>query len=671
RLAKVEADEDGDQGDDLTALICAIETLTDYVGTHKKKKTIVIVTDGLSDIDWSAEDVVVKQLLKHSIELVVIGVDFDDPDVGFKEEDKPELRAKNEDHYRNLVSQLPDSLVATAEEAYMSSQAPKPKVTDSRPLYATLRLGDPEKYPDDSLELKLSYYKATSKATPLSWKKMSMRGYGQQDTDEPRSFAVNRETKYFYAPQPVEKTIESLLEKEGMEAIEEEDIMEAEAESKELEVVPEEKKESLVKAYKYGSTLVPFRDEEDLNMLQLPGAREGIEIVGFMKERSLDRAFAMGEVYRFFGSDNYSSVAFSAFLNALSEDGRCALVRWTKKYRDRCTDPKIGVLLPRVEGELEYALYVRVPFAEDVKKHFFPSLTTIKNRVGEALTEHKYLPTTEQCETMDNFVQAMDLMDADVDADGAVCPWFDVSESFSPSIHHVKNAVLYRLANPDDETLPIVHPTLSRYFNIPGLVEERADPHLQKLKELFEVKQVPPKMSATRKKAKVNQEVDDEEIDLDDILGTAGEDEDVGMQDVSQVKANELSKDEGLISLDDPMKDWQEIVGAGKGDLVSGAVKSMMDVIPRIVKDASRSAEAINCLEALRETCASEDEIDTFNNWIPSMLDKLQTETTATSFLKKMKQQGLGLITRDMVTDEGSRDSAATESAAKKFLSRI
>jgi len=53
-----------------------------------------------------------------------------------------------------------------------------------------------------------------------------------------------------------------------------------------------------------------------------------------------------------------------------------------------------------------------MPFADDVRKYTFASLDLLINKKGEALTEHPYLPADDQLEAMDNFVDAMDLMDA-------------------------------------------------------------------------------------------------------------------------------------------------------------------------------------------------------------------------------------------------------------------
>lgn len=51
-----------------------------------------------------------------------------------------------------------------------------------------------------------------------------------------------------------------------------------------------------------------------------------------------------------------------------------------------------------------------MPFADDVRKYTFPSLERLVNKKGEVVENHPYIPTEEQQEAMDGFVDAMDLM---------------------------------------------------------------------------------------------------------------------------------------------------------------------------------------------------------------------------------------------------------------------
>jgi hypothetical protein len=62
-----------------------------------------------------------------------------------------------------------------------------------------------------------------------------------------------------------------------------------------------------------------------------------------------------------------------------------------------------------------------MPFADDLRKYPFASLERLVNKKGEIVTKHPYLPTQEQMDAMENFVDAMDLMEAgEKDENGCV-----------------------------------------------------------------------------------------------------------------------------------------------------------------------------------------------------------------------------------------------------------
>lgn len=132
------------------------------------------------------------------------------------------------------------------------------------------------------------------------------------------------------------------------------------------------------------------------------------------------------------------------------------------------------------------------------------------NKKGELLTDHPFIPTKEQLDVMDNFVDAMDLMDAgEKDDEGLVShlrdtyraliwdnsrnrtPWFDTLESYNPSVHRTKQAMFHcavvsdLTANP----LPAPHPELLKYFDPPKRVLKRSRDALEDCKSTLKVKQ--------------------------------------------------------------------------------------------------------------------------------------------------------------------------------------
>ena len=147
----------------------------------------------------------------------------------------------------------------------------------------------------------------------------------------------------------------------------------------------------------------------------------------------------MGEVQYVWGDPHSPShqVALSSLVVAMYKLNMYAITSWVSR---KGSDPKMGVLAPCRFQKVDCFIWVQVcasfvfitlsvllkrtcmcqmPFADDVRKYTFSPLKNLLNRKGERVTKHPYLPTAEQIESMDRFVDAMDLMEAgEKDDDG-------------------------------------------------------------------------------------------------------------------------------------------------------------------------------------------------------------------------------------------------------------
>jgi ATP-dependent DNA helicase 2 subunit 2 len=162
---------------------------------------------------------------------------------------------------------------------------------------------------------------------------------------------------------------------------------------------------------------------------------------------------------------------------------------------------------------------MQMPFADDVRKYTFASLDNLVNKKGEVVTKHPYIPTDEQQEAMDKWVDAMDLMHAgEKDEEGYVrsllwlyhpefktrtrtnrhsslhrnrFPWYDIRFSYNPAIHRTKQALFHSAVVQDlaSNPLPPPHPELLKYFEPSKKVLKRAREALEECKTTFKVKQ--------------------------------------------------------------------------------------------------------------------------------------------------------------------------------------
>jgi len=79
-----------DQGDGISAIVIAIQMIVKYCKKLKYIRNIYLVTNGTGSFDPDGIEEIVARIKDEGINLTILGVDFDDEEFGFKEEDKDE-----------------------------------------------------------------------------------------------------------------------------------------------------------------------------------------------------------------------------------------------------------------------------------------------------------------------------------------------------------------------------------------------------------------------------------------------------------------------------------------------------------------------------------------------------------------------------------------------------
>jgi ATP-dependent DNA helicase 2 subunit 2 len=385
-----------------------------------------------------------------------------------------------------------------------------------------------------------------------------------------------------------------------------------------------------------------------------------------------------------------------------------AIARWVTKDG---ADPKMGVLSPSIFDKVDCLLWVQMPFADDVRKYTFASLDNLVNKKGEVVTKHPYIPTEEQQEAMDNFVDAMDLMHAgEKDEEGNRYPWYDTRLSYNPAIHRTKQALFHSAVVQDlaSNPLPPPHPELLKYFEPPKKVLKRARDALEECKASFKVKQVPKKVARQRKDGHVRARDDDDEMLLLDAKPprrTASQiqaqttpskkpitaDSDTDDSDSDQPPGDEQKKngqalptparsmsppaDPGrapgrIIGTTYPLNDFQKNIS--QGDVVSKAVEDLGFVIKEIVMkpfSSRRHDELLECMTAFRDIALKEDEIDAWNEFIQDLKLACFSDPGNKEFWALVQKQGqsMSLISKPEAAKNGGI-SAIPESDAEAFL---
>ena len=240
--------------DVLSAIIIAVDMLMEHCRQLKYKKKIVVVTNATGQMDEDDVEITAEQIKRHGIELVILGVDFDDSEYGFKEEDKQATKAKNERILKRLVDHS-GGTIATMQEAIDSLARPPIRSVRPTPTYkGQLRLGDPENY-DTAISIDVERYFKTAIKRPPTASAYVLKGVSQpQDSDS--LTAVHPLYSY---------SIQNENAPDGRQTV---------------------PREELAKGYEYGRTVVPI-SESDLNITKLE-TDMAYEILGFIPAENVN-----------------------------------------------------------------------------------------------------------------------------------------------------------------------------------------------------------------------------------------------------------------------------------------------------------------------------------------------------------------------------------------------
>ena len=308
-----------------------------------------------------------------------------------------------------------------------------------------LRIGDVEGRPEEACEVVVKTSKCTASARPKGWKKFARRGVAvdEDGDDEEAKVAyaqLTMRTEYFIDRSEHDEDDENETDKgkgkdqNAMDVDDEDDAKKRRKLRKSrkrtarariqirLHVrtlsrrsIPETIHQ---KGYRYLWVLQRFERTS-------PSPFFPFILTDTPRSSTATTPWARSNTYGQAPPPPPQQVALSSIAQAMAKKELMAIARWVS--RDGA-DPKMGVLSPSLFENVDCLLWVQVsllshchdtqyppaqmPFADDVRKYTFASLDNLINKKGEAVSKHPYIPTDEQQEAMDKFVDAMDVMHA-------------------------------------------------------------------------------------------------------------------------------------------------------------------------------------------------------------------------------------------------------------------
>ncbi|CAM1505423.1 Fc.00g110600.m01.CDS01 [Cosmosporella sp. VM-42] len=599
-------------GDAVSAIVVAVEMMDSFTKKLKWNRKIVLVTDGLGPIDADGIDHISKKMNDSNIQLTVLGVDFDDPEYGFKEEDKPVEKEENEKTLKGLVEDCQNGVFASIVEAIDELDTPRVKSVKPYKTYdGALTLGDPETFPA-AMSISIERYFKTHLARPLAAStvvvKSEQDAVTQGDEMEGVEFSAVKQARSYKVNDP-----------------------DAPGGKRDVEF------ESLAKGFEYGRTAVHISESEH-NITKIE-TKKSFSIVGFIPQAKYEPFLNMGDVCVTVAKsfDEKSKIALSSLVWALSELESYAVARIVAKDGK---DPLLVLLAPSIEPDLECLYDIPLPFAEDVRSYQFPPLDRVITVSGQIVTKHRFLPSDDLNEAMSDYVDAMDLSTYGIDDEGDPAEFVPIEDTYNPLIHRINHAIKQRAINPE-KPVPETPSILLRFASPPEDLIEKVQSKVNALVEAADVKKVPPKAKGKRNREAIKPISG---LDVEALLGEG---------------------DKGKIDPDNAVPDFKRALGVTE-DLheIEDAAKQMGAIIRSLITDSfgdSKYGQAMECLGVMREEINNMEEPSLYNTFARDLKKQLLSGALGgdrRDFWFKVRWSRMGLIDQkqsevsDVASDE-------------------
>ncbi|KAG9190954.1 hypothetical protein G6011_09042 [Alternaria panax] len=626
-----------DDGDLLSALAVAVHMIDNATkGTKgnplKYDRRVIIVTDGRGQMDTEDLDELAMKVMEPDapFEVVLLGLDFDDPDVGYTEEGKESLKAKNEQVLRKFVEGCNGNFgtLATAID-----QLHTPRLKDTRPVQSyrgSLTLGDTSKY-EATITIDVERYPCTMIAKPPTASTFAVRA------DPAGASGLSVESSATIVGEDHPMTDLSAVHNQRLYQV---DNLNEPGLKKPVEL------DELERGYEYGRTAVHI-SESDMNVVKLE-TQQALELVGFVRGEEFDRYLPLSRASFIVSqkANPQAQLALSSFVHALYEADCYAVARLVAKD---LKPPVLLLLVPRIELDWEALVDVELPFEEDMRRYKFPPLDRKLTVNGKTITEHKDLPTDELLNAMSHYVDAMDLSTFGRDQDGNEEEYAKPEDTFSPLVHRILQIIKWRATHPNP-ALPMPDPPeiLMKYSQPPAELIAAAEKQLNTVKKAADVKKVPPKVKGRGKRQRTHRDKPLSGLDVDELLGNPKR---------VKIEANNLipSFKQALAASDD-LDTIQEAV--------EGVAKEVRNLVSSSVGD-NAYGRALEAIRVMREELTELEEPEMYNTFVVQLKEDIlggKLNGNRRDMWWKIKGNRYGLV-----DSKKSYVSSVTEDEARRF----
>lgn len=261
-------------GDAISALVIAIHMIAQTCRKLKYDRKVVLVTDGRGHMATDDLEMISSKLKEDGTQLIVLGVDFDDEEYGYKEEAKDAVKFENEEILRKFCEDLGElGQFGTLAEAVDELQTPRVKSVKPVPSYkGYLTLGNPANY-DTALSIDVERYPKIMVARPPTASSFVVRN--DMAAGEATQSSANLSNGEGLAEDGAHGGLSSVKSARTYTVQDEN----APGGKKELD------RDELSKGYEYGRTAVHI-SESDWNVTMYE-TTPGFDIVGFVDKKKV------------------------------------------------------------------------------------------------------------------------------------------------------------------------------------------------------------------------------------------------------------------------------------------------------------------------------------------------------------------------------------------------
>ncbi|KAI9803657.1 MAG: ATP-dependent DNA helicase II subunit 2 [Piccolia ochrophora] len=625
-----------DEGDAISALVIAIQMINTHCKKLKFRRKIVLVTNGRGTIDEDDLDEIKAKINSDQIELLILGIDFDDEEYGFHEKGKPQKKAKAESILKSLTEAC-DGAFGTMKQAIAELSVPRVKPVKPVPTYkGQLTLGDPATYAT-AMSIDVERYPRTMVAkVPNASQFVARSGPENGEGSMQSSHTLPGDGGLIHGGSGAANATHLASVKNTREY----KVDDAAAPGGSRNVA----REDLAKGYEYGRTAVHI-SESDENVTKLE-TKAGMELVGFVTRDQYERYMNMSTAAIIIAQkmNEKASMALSSFIHALFELDSYGITRLVTKD-DK--PPVLYLVAPSIETEYECLLEVQLPFAEDLRQYRFPPLDRIVTVSGKTLTEHRNLPSSQLSKAMSAYVDSMDLSAFEQGPDSEPTEYLPIGETYSPLLHRVNQVIRWRAVHPL-ESIPPPYEILTKYASPPAELLRRAEGNLNELVEAASVKKVPPKTKGRRRNRDAFKPLSG--LNVEELLGRE-----------KRIK----------ISTENAIPEFKQMLATTEDpNAIQDASKQMSTVVLTHIKGSfgdSNYGRALEELSTMREELLALEEPNIYNTFLRDLKKQLlagELGGDRREMWWEIRKSKLGLIDH-----KHSEHSDTNEEDAQRFLS--